>query len=208
MGAHGYLIRLYGARPGQLRYPCRQFIYPAETPVAENATIYKLNLTLANLDRQVYGDYNLTLALHPSETLERMMVRVLAFCCRAEENLVFTKGLSSTDEPALWRKHDNGTLLEWIDVGQPTFERVKKASNQAQQVSIFSFGRGVEVWWKAQAAAIKALPKVTTYYLAAEEVKALAALADKTMKLTITLTEGVAYVANAQESITLTVLEQ
>lgn len=171
--------------------------------MAENATIYKLNLSLADLDRQVYGDYNLTLALHPSETLERMMVRVLAFCFRAADNLAFTKGLSSTEEPALWLKHDNGTLLEWIDVGQPMPERVKKASNQSQAVYIFSFGRGVEVWWKTHGAAIKALPKVTTYLLAAEEIKNLCALADKTMKLTVTITENTAYVANARDNVTL-----
>lgn len=175
--------------------------------MAENATIYKLNLTLADLDRQVYGDYNLTLALHPSETLERMLVRVLAFCFRAEENLTFTKGLSSTEEPALWRKHDNGTLLEWIDVGQPLPERVKKASNQAQKVSIYSFGRGVDVWWKTHGDAIKALAKVTTYQFAAEELKALASLADKTMKWTVTITEGIAFVANASENVTLTLVE-
>lgn len=176
--------------------------------MAENATIYKLNLTLADLDRQVYGDYNLTLALHPSETVERMLVRVLAFCYRAGENLAFTKGLSSTEEPALWLKHDNGTLLEWIEVGQPAPERVKKASNQSQAVYIFSFGRGVEVWWKNHGEAIKALPKVTTYGFAAEEIKALCGLADRTMKLTVTITEGTAYVANATESVTLTLVEQ
>lgn len=176
--------------------------------MAENATIYKLNLTLADLDRQVYGDYNLTLALHPSETLERMMVRVLAFCFRAADNLAFTKGLSSTEEPALWLKHDNGTLLEWIDVGQPAPERVKKASNQSQAVYIFSFGRGVDVWWKTHGEAIKALPKVTTYLFTAEELKALCALADKTMKLTVTITENTAYVANAQDNVTLMLTEQ
>lgn len=175
--------------------------------MAENATIYKLNLTLADLDRQVYGDYNLTLALHPSETLDRMMVRVMAFCFRAGDNLAFTKGLSSTEEPALWLKHDNGTMMEWIEVGQPAPERVKKASNQSQAVYIFSFGRGVDVWWKTNGDAIKALPKVTTYMFAAEEIKALCGLADKTMKLTVTITENTAYVANAKDNVTLMLTE-
>jgi uncharacterized protein YaeQ len=172
--------------------------------VAENATIYKLNLSLADLDRQVYGDYNLTLALHPSETVERMMVRVMAFCFRAGENLVFTKGLSSTEEPALWLKHDNGTLLEWIDVGQPMPERVKKASNQSQSVHVFSFGRGVDVWWKTCAQAINELPKVAVYLFAADDIKALSGLADRTMKLTVTITESTAYVATATDNVTLT----
>ncbi|MEY4590481.1 MAG: hypothetical protein RL497_2557 [Pseudomonadota bacterium] len=176
--------------------------------MAENATIHKLNLTLSDLDREVYGEYNLTLAQHPSETIERMMVRVLAFCFRAAENLVFTKGLSSVEEPALWLKHDNGTLLEWIEVGQPAPERIKKASNQSQAVYIFSFGRGVDVWWKSHADAIKALPKVTTYMFAADEIKALCTLVDRTMKLTVTITEGTVYVANATENVTLALVEK
>jgi uncharacterized protein YaeQ len=96
--------------------------------VAKKATIYKASLTWSDMDRSVYGDFNLTIALHPSETVERMMVRILAFCYRAAENLTFTKGLSSVDEPDLWLKHDNGTILEWIEVGQPAPDRLKKAS--------------------------------------------------------------------------------
>lgn len=94
--------------------------------MAEKATIYKTNLTLSDMDRNVYDSFNLTIALHPSETLERMMVRILAFCYCAAEHLTFAKGLSATEEPDLWLRHDNGTLLEWIEVGQPTPERLKK----------------------------------------------------------------------------------
>jgi uncharacterized protein YaeQ len=159
------------------------------------------------MDRNVYGDYNLTIALHPSETIERMMVRILAFCYRAAENLTFTKGLSSTDEPDLWLKHDNGTILEWIEVGQPAPDRLKKASGQSQAVKVFAYGRGMDVWWKTNAAAINALAKVDINYFAADELQALSALADKTMNLTVTITEKIAYVSTATENVAVTLLE-
>ncbi len=170
--------------------------------MAEKATIYKANLTLSDMDRNVYGDFNLTIALHPSETVERMMVRILAFCYRAAENLTFTKGLSSTEEPDLWLKHDNGTLLEWIEVGQPAPDRLKKASGQSQAVKVFSYGRGMDVWWKTNAAAIRALPKVEIHCFAADELQQLVTLSDKTMNLTVTITETIAYISSATESLT------
>jgi uncharacterized protein YaeQ len=178
--------------------------------VAEKATIHKLNLTLSDMDRHVYGDYNLTLALHPSETIERMMVRILAFCYSAAENLTFAKGLSSQEEPDLWHKHDDGRILAWIEVGQPMPDRLKKASSQAMAVKVFSYGRGLDVWWKTHAAAIQALPKVNIHYFAADELQALCALADKTMNLTVTITEAMAYVSSANDniSVTLRTMEQ
>ncbi len=171
--------------------------------MAEKATIYKANLTLSDVDRSVFSDFNLTIALHPSETIERMMVRILAFCFRAAENLTFTKGLSSMEEPDLWLKHDNGTILEWIEVGQPSPERLKKASSQAQAVKIFSYGRGMDVWWKANSAAIRALPKVEIHCFSADELQQLVALVDKTMNLNVTITESIAYVSNATTNVTV-----
>jgi uncharacterized protein YaeQ len=175
--------------------------------VAEKPTIYKLNLTLSDMDRQVYGDYNLTIALHPSETIERMMVRILAFCYRAAENLSFARGLSNADDPELWLKHDDGRILEWIEVGQPAPDRLKKASSQSIAVKVFSYGRGLDVWWKTNAAAIKALPKVTIQQFDANELHALCALADKTMNLTVTITETIAYVSSATENVAVTLRE-
>lgn len=175
--------------------------------MAEKATIYKANLALSDVDRSVFSDFNLTIALHPSETIERMMVRILAFCFRAAENLTFTKGLSSMDEPDLWLKHDNGTILEWIEVGQPSPDRLKKASSQAQKVKIFSYGRGMDVWWKTNSAAIGALPKVEIHCFSPDELQQLVALVDKTMNLSVTITESIAYVSNATTAVTISLRE-
>lgn len=171
--------------------------------MAEKATIYKTNLTLSDMDRNVYDSFNLTIALHPSETLERMMVRILAFCYCAAEHLTFAKGLSATEEPDLWLRHDNGTLLEWIEVGQPTPERLKKASSQAVAVKVFSYGRGMDIWWKNNAAAIRVLPKVCVYSFEAEELQALLPLVDKTMILTVTITEMIAYISTNETNVAI-----
>lgn len=175
--------------------------------MAEKPSIYKLNLTLSDMDRNVYGDYNLTIALHPSETIERMMVRILAFCYRAADNLSFARGLSSADDPELWLKHDDGRILEWIEVGQPTPDRLKKASSQALAVKLFSYGRGLDMWWKTNATAIKALPKVTVQYFAADDLQALCGLAEKTMSFTVTITETIAYISTVTDNVAVTLRE-
>lgn len=158
--------------------------------MAEKATVHKAVLQIADMDRHVYADFNLTLALHPSETLERMLVRLLAFCYRAEENLNFTRGLSSVDEPDLWLKHDDGRILNWIEVGQPMPDRLKKGSSQSEKVEVFTYGRGFDVWWKTHQAPIRALPKVSLYHFSAEALGEGVKLMTKTMNLSATITDG------------------
>jgi len=104
--------------------------------MALKATIYKADLNIANMDDHIYGDYQLTLALHPSETLERLMVRLMAFARFASDELEFTKDLFETDEPALWQKDLTGQLETWIEVGLPSEDKVKKASARCKKVAI------------------------------------------------------------------------
>ena len=95
--------------------------------MALKATIYKADLNIANMDAHQYADFQLTMALHPSETIERLMVRILAFSRYAGEALEFTKDLFETDETALWEKDLTGQLVKWIEVGSPDEDKVKKA---------------------------------------------------------------------------------
>lgn len=175
--------------------------------MAEKATICKANITLSDMDRHYYGDLNLTIAQHPSETAERMMVRLLSFCYRAADNLAFTRGLSSADEPDLWLKSDDGRILEWIEVGQPAPDRLKKAQGVAQQVLVFTYGRGMDIWWKNSADAIRALSKVKVYYFDATELQDLTKLAAKTMNLTISITEAIAYISSVDHNISISLRE-
>ena len=117
--------------------------------MATKATIYKASLQIVDLDRDYYHEHSITLARHPSETDERMMVRLLAFVQHASEDLTFTRGLSTSDEPDLWQKDLTGAIELWIELGQPDEKRIRKACGRAQKVWIYSYsGRSAEIWWE------------------------------------------------------------
>jgi len=162
--------------------------------VATKPTIYKLRIALSDLERNYYDTLNLTIALHPSETPERMMARVIAYCINAQEGLSFAKGLSDVDEPDIWiRTMDQQTSL-WIDVGEPSFERIKKASRQAKQVRIYSFNSKSDVWWD-QGKSKFGMLKADIFRLNQAEIEALTELLARTMDLSVTITGQSAYVA-------------
>jgi len=169
--------------------------------MALKATIFKVQLQVADMDRDHYGDYSLTLARHPSETDERMMVRLLAFAHNAAENLEFTRGLSSDDEAELWLRELNGEIALWIEVGLPAEDRVRKACNRAQKVRVYSYGeRTAPVWWRKQQAALQRFDKLAVYYLPADACAQLAAMAERTMNLHVTIQDGQLWVSSGDAS--------
>jgi uncharacterized protein YaeQ len=115
--------------------------------MALKATIFKADVQIADMDRHYYQDHVLTIARHPSETDERMMVRVLAFILHAHEALVFGKGLSADDEPDIWQKDLTGAIKLWIEVGQPDEKRIMKACGRAEKVFIYSYSSNSSIWW-------------------------------------------------------------
>ncbi|TNE76492.1 MAG: YaeQ family protein, partial [Gammaproteobacteria bacterium] len=116
--------------------------------MALKATVFKAELAVSDMDRGYYQSHALTIARHPSETDERMMVRLLAFALNASEDLQFTRGLSTDDEPDLWQKNLQGDITLWIEVGLPDERRIRKACNRAEQVIIYAYGaRTAPVWW-------------------------------------------------------------
>jgi uncharacterized protein YaeQ len=162
--------------------------------VATKPTIYKLRIALSDLERNYYDTLNLTIALHPSETPERMMARVMAYCINAQEGLSFAKGLSDVDEPDIWiRTMDQQTSL-WIDVGEPSHDRIKKASRQAKQVRVYSFNSKSDVWWD-QGKSKFGMLKADIFRLNQSEIEALTKLLSRTMDLSVTITGQSAYVA-------------
>ena len=156
--------------------------------------IYKLRITLSDIDRGHYDALNLTIARHPSETLERMMVRVLAFCINVQDQLAFTKGLCAVDEPDLWVRTLDDQLALWIDVGEPSVDRIKKATRLSPAVKVYSFNSKSDVWWNQGRARFNEL-SVSVYQLPWESVQALAALVQRTMDLSMTITGDSAYIA-------------
>ena len=171
--------------------------------MALKPTIYKANVALSDMDRDHYDQLQLTLAQHPSETLERMMVRLVVFCLNAGPELSFTRGLSSTEEPDLWQRSLDDQVLHWLEVGQPEPERIKKATNQARQVSVYAFGKSADVWWSQNGPAIQALPRTRVYQFVWEEIQRLAQLAERTMDLVVTITEQRLYINRGEESVEL-----
>ncbi|MFZ5484852.1 MAG: YaeQ family protein [Pseudomonadota bacterium] len=169
--------------------------------MALKATIYKADLQIADLDRNYYADHSLTLARHPSETDERMMVRLLAFVLFAREGLGFGKGLCVDDEPDLWQKDLTGAIQLWIDVGHPDEKWLRKACNRAEQVVLVNYGgRTSELWWAQNRNALARLDKLTVWTLASEQVDQLSALASRTMRLQCTVQDGQVWLTDGQRS--------
>lgn len=162
--------------------------------MALKPTIYKLKIALADINRDKYETLNLTLALHPSETLERMMARVAAFCINAEEQLSFTRGLSEADEPDIWARSLDDQLQLWIDLGEPLPERIKKACRLAQQVKVYSFNSKSDVWW-SQGETEFSKTAASFYRFDSGQIKQLATLAERTMDIAVTISEQSAFFA-------------
>jgi len=170
--------------------------------MALKATIFKVDLALADMDRNHFADYALTLARHPSENDVRMMVRLLAFMRYADEALAFGKGLSTDEEPDLWRKDLTGVIGLWIVVGQPDERWLRKASGRADQVAVFTYGgRVAEMWWEQNRATLEKLPNLTVYRLAPESTQALAALANRNMSLQCMIQDGEMLITGEGEAV-------
>ncbi len=169
--------------------------------MALKATIFKAELSISDLDRNYYAEHNLTLARHPSETDERMMVRLLAFALFADEALAFGKGLCVDDEPDLWRRDLTGAIERWIDVGQPDEKWIRKASGRSGEVIVVSYGRAADVWWNGIRNKLTRLHNLRVLNLPPESAPALATLTDRSMRLQCTIQDGQVWVTNGQETV-------
>jgi len=177
--------------------------------MALKATIYKATLQLADMDRNVYGDHGVTIARHPSETDERMMMRLLAFALNVPADndngaLEFAKSLWDTDEPDLWQKDLTGQVMQWIEVGQPDDKRLMKASPRAERVVVYSFSHSTPIWWNGIATKITRARNLAVWQVPAEQSQALAALAQRTMQLQVTVQDGAVWVGDGTRSIEVT----
>jgi uncharacterized protein YaeQ len=174
--------------------------------MAIKATIYKANLQIADMDRNVYLDHAVTIARHPSETDERMMIRLLAMALNLPADthhgaLEFAKDLWEADEPALWHKDLTGELKHWIEVGQPDDKRLMKASGRADRVSVYSFSNSTPIWWAGLATKITRANNIAVWQVDAAQSQALAELAQRSMQLQISVQDGTAWIGDGQRSI-------
>ena len=159
--------------------------------------IYKFNISVSDLNRNYYDTLNLTVAQHPSETLERMMARVLAFCFNAQEYLTFTKGLSEPNEPDIMAHSLDGQLEMWIDVGEPAVDRIKKATRLSKTVKVYSFNSKSSVWWRQAKDKLSVL-RASFFQFDWESIKLLAGMVDRTMDFSVTITGTSSFVATEE----------
>ena len=170
--------------------------------MAVKATIFKAELQVSDMDRNYYQAHSLTLAQHPSETEERLMVRLLAFALNAGESLAFGKGISTDDEPDLWQKDLTGVIDLWVDVGQPDEQRIRKACGRAGQVRIYTFsGRGAAIWWEKNASALERCRNLSVIDIPTSTSQALAALASRNMQLQCFIQDGQIQMMNEQDTV-------
>lgn len=159
--------------------------------MSPKATIYKVELQISDMDRNYYATHALTVARHPSETEERLMVRLLAFAMHADERLEFGRGLSTDDEPDLWRKSLTGEIEQWIELGQPDEQRIRKACGRSREVVVIGYsGRGFEIWWNKLADSLARSKNLTVMDVPAATVQELAAMADRNMQLQCIIQDG------------------
>lgn len=172
--------------------------------MALKSTIFKADLQVADMDRRYYADHALIIARHPSETDERMMVRLLAFALHADKALSFGRGLSADDEADLWKKDLTGTIEIWIDVGLPDEKRVRRACGRARQVFVYSYGgRIAELWWEQVNAKLGQVENLSVISLAAASTQALAKLALRKMQLQFTIQEGLIWISDKDRVVEL-----
>ncbi len=168
--------------------------------MALKSTIYKIDLNIADIDKQYYAQHSLTLARHPSETDERLMVRLIAFALYANEALMFGKGLSDDEEPDLWQKDLTGAIELWINVGLPTEKEIRKAVGRSNQVIALLYGgRVADMWWEQNSKALLKLNHLSVINL--PETQALTEIASRGLEISCTIQDGQILIGHANGSL-------
>ena len=177
--------------------------------MALKATIYKAEIELSDLDRNVYCDHSVTVARHPSETDERLLVRLLSFALNApadqdENPLQLAKDMWEPDEPSLWQKDLTGRVTHWIEVGQPDEKRLLRTAARVDRMTVYSFNSSTPKWWKDLENRLTRLRNLTVWQIPSKQSQALADLAQRTMKLRVTVQDGSIWVGDGVQSVEIT----
>lgn len=171
--------------------------------MAISATINKVSLNIADMDRHHYQQYELTMAMHPSENDLRFIVRVIAFALNAHERLTFTKGLCVDDEPEIWQKALTDEIELWVDFGQVDEKRIRKACGRSAQVKVYTYqDRKASVWWVQNKQKLARHGNLTVYHLKADGAEALVS---RNMQLQCTIDDGSIYLSDDSTTIDISV---
>ena len=175
--------------------------------MALSATIFKANLQISDMNRNYYAEHLVTLARHPSETDERMMVRLLAYALHADEQLSFTKGLCADEEPDLWLKSLSDEIDLWIDVGQPDERRLRKACSRSKQVFLYLYGgRTADLWWQKNADKLQRFANLSVIEFPDVACKAMTQLVTRNMQFQCTMQDGEIWLNAGEQTHSVTPL--
>lgn len=170
--------------------------------MALKATIFKADLQISDLDRNYYQRHELTIARHPSETDERMMVRVLAFALNADDALAFTRGLSADEEPDLWQKDLTGDIDLWVEVGLPDERRLRKACGRARNVVVYAYGeRAAKIWWQTNGQNLQRLNNLGVFEISDAVSGELSMLTRRNMSINCTIQDKSAWLDDGESTI-------
>jgi len=170
--------------------------------MAISATINKVSLNIADMDRHYYQTHDVTAAQHPSETTFRFMMRMIAFAFNANEHLSFTKGLSSEDEPEIWQKSLTDDIELWIDFGQLDDKRIRKACGRADQVIIYTYNEGkASVWWEQIKSKLDRYRNLSVFHIVVEED--VESLVTRNMQLQCNIQDSDMYLGDDEQSFTI-----
>jgi uncharacterized protein YaeQ len=178
--------------------------------LALKSTIFKAQVAVADIDHGYYADHSLTLARHPSETDERMMIRLAALAfnahklqdvCAGDGTLSFGAGLSNPDEPDVLLRDFTGRARVWIEVGQPEDKPLSKACGQSDEVIVYAFSHAAEVWWRGIEGKLARLSNLSVWRVPASASQELAMLARRTMQLQATVQEGVLMISDSERTV-------
>lgn len=174
--------------------------------MALHATIYKAELQLSDIDRGVYGEFPVTIARHPSETEERMLIRLLALALNIPEDsdhgpVEFAKDLWNADEPSLWQKDFTGEIVHWIEVGQPDEKRLLRMGARVKRISVYSYSSTASAWWDAIRTKLTRLQNLTVWQIPPDQSQALCVLAQRSMQLNVTVQDGAVWMSDNAHSV-------
>lgn len=165
--------------------------------MAIKSTVFKVDLQITDLDRDYYQGHLLTVARHPSETNERMMMRIIAFALHASDELSFTKGISSDEEPDLWERNLTDEIMTWIDLGQPDEKRIRQACGKSKRVIIYTYNqRSATIWWDQIKAKLERFKNLSVINLSVTNADELESMIDRTIELQCTIQDGQIWLSN------------
>src|SRR3546814_2426617 len=157
--------------------------------MALTATLYTFTIQLADMDRNVYADFELRVARQPAETVEYMLTRVLAYCLEYQDGIALTEGVAAGDEPAVVVRDLTGRITAWIEVGAPDAERLHRGSKLAGRAALYTHRDPVKVLAQFAGHKIHRASEIPVYELARDFIGTVAAKIERRAKLAVSLTE-------------------